>query len=259
MSPVEESGPRPCRKCGSPVRANAAYCASCGLATHEHRRRTKKAADDETRGVARAGRIAWFVFGGALGAIVIQGVVRGLGILPPLLVDAVGNLLLLATGVLATRALGRGGFRTTLPMRARPSDFAWSIPGAVACAGAAYLWTRLLGSLSGDSRPEEEEGRRLLEGILVVAVCPALVEEWLCRGVLWPALRSRTGAGLTVLVSSILFAFLHGLEGGFVLSLPHRFVAGLALGYLRERSGSLTAPMLAHFLHNAFWVLRGEA
>jgi membrane protease YdiL (CAAX protease family) len=55
--------------------------------------------------------------------------------------------------------------------------------------------------------------------------------------------------------AAALFAFLHGLNGGFFLEFPHRFVMGLMLGWLRARTGSLWPCVLAHFLHNGFVVV----
>jgi membrane protease YdiL (CAAX protease family) len=87
--------------------------------------------------------------------------------------------------------------------------------------------------------------------LLLSAVLPALIEEWMCRGALWVALRPIAARGTTILTTAALFATLHGLNGGFVLELPHRFVMGLLLGWLRARSASLWPCVLAHFLHNA--------
>ena len=80
---------------------------------------------------------------------------------------------------------------------------------------------------------------------------PALIEEWMYRGVLWNALRPIAGRSITIVSTAVLFAFLHGLNGGFILELPPRFVMGLLLGWLRARTGSLWPCVLAHFLHNA--------
>ena len=42
---------------------------------------------------------------------------------------------------------------------------------------------------------------------------------------------------------------------GYVLELPHRFVMGLLLGWLRARSNSLAPCVLAHFTHNLLAIL----
>ena len=83
-----------------------------------------------------------------------------------------------------------------------------------------------------------------------MAVLPALVEEWTDRGVLWLAIRPLVSERMTILATALVFAFMHGLDGSFLLGFPHRFVAGLLLGWLRARTGSLVPCILAHFLHN---------
>jgi membrane protease YdiL (CAAX protease family) len=44
---------------------------------------------------------------------------------------------------------------------------------------------------------------------------------------------------------------LHALNGAGGLELPHRFVTGLILGWLRLSTGSLAPCVLAHFVNNA--------
>ncbi len=53
-----------------------------------------------------------------------------------------------------------------------------------------------------------------------------------------------------LVLTSVLFAFLHGL-GGHMAALPHRFFLGLVAGWLRWKSGSLLPAILLHALHNA--------
>ncbi|HVS20160.1 MAG TPA: CPBP family intramembrane glutamic endopeptidase, partial [Planctomycetota bacterium] len=79
--------------------------------------------------------------------------------------------------------------------------------------------------------------------------------EWLCRGVLWQALRRVAPTAVTVALSALLFGLLHALNGGFWLEVPHRFVFGLLLGWLRARSGSLGPCVIAHGANNLLAVL----
>jgi membrane protease YdiL (CAAX protease family) len=90
--------------------------------------------------------------------------------------------------------------------------------------------------------------------MLAALVLAPLGEEWLCRGAAWHACRHLAPARTTLLVTAVLFAFLRGLGGGFLLELPHRFVAGLLFGWLRWKSGSLVPPILAHAAHNTLAV-----
>lgn len=82
--------------------------------------------------------------------------------------------------------------------------------------------------------------------LLDMAVYPGVVEELGFRGVIQPTLGKIMSAREAVFATGIVFAFVH-LSA---LSLPALFLAGLWLGYLRVRSGSLYPGILAHFLNN---------
>lgn len=80
----------------------------------------------------------------------------------------------------------------------------------------------------------------------------AWVEENLYRGYLQPLLVGRFGLPAAIVVQAALFSAAHlgyyrqGLDFGMA------FVAGLILGGLRRRDGSLVAPYIAHGL---FWLM----
>jgi membrane protease YdiL (CAAX protease family) len=67
---------------------------------------------------------------------------------------------------------------------------------------------------------------------------------------MWIAVRHRSGRRVAILVTAACFAVLHVPNGALVLELPHRFAMGLALGRLRDRTGSLAACAIAHALLN---------
>lgn len=75
--------------------------------------------------------------------------------------------------------------------------------------------------------------------ILVLAICSALSEEALFRGVL------QTELG--IVPASTLFGLLHPLGAAYVLWAG---LAGAALGTLYIASGSLAAPVAAHAVYN---------
>jgi len=87
--------------------------------------------------------------------------------------------------------------------------------------------------------------------ILSVCVQPAIVEELAFRGVIWSTLQRSLNVREAILVSALMFMVIHLA----VPSFPHLFLIGLALGYLRARSGSIYPCMLAHFMHNLLVVL----
>lgn len=81
---------------------------------------------------------------------------------------------------------------------------------------------------------------------LLVAVAAPLIEETLFRGALFVPLRERLGPGLAVLVSAVLFALAH-LDP---TALPQYILIGVALGTVRQASGSLRPAMILHGLWN---------
>lgn len=89
----------------------------------------------------------------------------------------------------------------------------------------------------------------LLHGVGLVVTAP-LAEELLFRGFLFASLsRSRLGFSGAALLTSALFAAIHG--DPFIPQLLTHFLAGLAFSWLLWRTGSLRVPMVAHGAANA--------
>lgn len=87
-----------------------------------------------------------------------------------------------------------------------------------------------------------------LLNVVVIALIPAIGEEFVFRGVIQSELlRLFKKPWLAIVFGAIIFATLHFQFAGF---LP-RFVLGLLLGYIYQKSGSLSLPILLHFLNNA--------
>lgn len=74
-----------------------------------------------------------------------------------------------------------------------------------------------------------------------------VVEEIFFRGFLYPAAKKNLGPVLGVILTSVLFA---GLHGNFAAFLPI-FVLGLLLIYVYEKTGSLISSITVHVLHNS--------
>ncbi|MDP8253770.1 MAG: type II CAAX endopeptidase family protein [Candidatus Kaelpia aquatica] len=89
-----------------------------------------------------------------------------------------------------------------------------------------------------------------LTSLFVVFIGP-FVEELFFRGLLYTVLKKSIGGLQALLISSLLFAFLHMNIIGFfpILALAFLFV------YLYEKTGSLWCPIFAHVLHNGFILL----
>jgi len=85
--------------------------------------------------------------------------------------------------------------------------------------------------------------------VLASLVGPAL-EELLFRGFLQGALRVRVGPCAASVMTSLLFASIHGLDAA-----PPVFLLSLLLCYLRESTGRLEVPIFAHCLWNGTTLL----
>jgi len=92
-----------------------------------------------------------------------------------------------------------------------------------------------------------ETGWGLLLNVLIIAIIPAISEEFLFRGVLQNIFKRWFGnVHWAVIVTALIFSAVHGQFFGF---LP-RFVLGLMLGYLFVTMKSIWAPVVAHFVNN---------
>ncbi len=93
---------------------------------------------------------------------------------------------------------------------------------------------------------------RLLVGLIVIAIVPAVAEELVFRGGVQRCLVQWFGARhVGVWLAAAIFSAIHVQFFGFV----PRFVLGLVLGYLYEWSGNILVSMAAHFTQNAFQLL----
>ncbi|HOS48362.1 MAG TPA: CPBP family intramembrane metalloprotease, partial [Bacteroidia bacterium] len=92
----------------------------------------------------------------------------------------------------------------------------------------------------------------LIFNIFLMAVIPALGEEFLFRGLIQKLFKDLSGnvhAG--IILSAILFSAMHMQFYGFI----PRFALGVMLGYMMYWSGSLWLPIIAHFINNFLAVI----
>ncbi|MBB6609463.1 CPBP family intramembrane metalloprotease [Pontibacter sp. Tf4] len=93
---------------------------------------------------------------------------------------------------------------------------------------------------------------KLLVGLLVIAVIPAIGEEIVFRGVLQKQLHRWTGnPHVAIWIAGLVFAAIHVQFFGFV----PRAILGALFGYLYFWSGRISVPIVAHFFNNGFTVL----
>lgn len=238
-----------CPRCDASLRAGARFCGHCGAETDHGVKEFRRARlERKSEMKRRATAVFWSFFGPILAMMILVTQVEDMG-------EAMLYYYLscVAICLLVLQVLGPGTWRHSLGRR---------LDGKGALLGLATPLISLpvaIGYVSLLPRPEVEASdllelvRRLAPWLLLLHFCvaPALLEEWLCRGTCWVALRPVCGGRMTILVTASLFAILHGLNGGLTLELPHRFVMGLLLGWLRARTGSIWPCVLAHFAHNA--------
>ena len=86
----------------------------------------------------------------------------------------------------------------------------------------------------------------MLVNLLYLALVPALVEEFISRGLFLQGLKG-LGVRRAILISALMFALLHLNFNQFFYAL----LLGLVLALLVELTGSLYSSMLLHFLINA--------
>lgn len=143
--------------------------------------------------------------------------------------------------------------RDTLALHA-PRAWRWAlgIGGAIVAGSFAfdYVYDLAFGPFDLDQGiPEFWDGSRapqFLANLVVVAVLGPIFEEVMYRGVGFTLLE-RFGTGTAVVGTAVLF----GLAHGYLLVLPVFIVFGLAVGWLRSRTGSLYPCILVHGVFNA--------
>jgi membrane protease YdiL (CAAX protease family) len=90
-----------------------------------------------------------------------------------------------------------------------------------------------------------------LINLIVIAVLPAICEEFLFRGIFQRLFIEWTGnKHIGIIIAATLFSFFHLQFLGFI----PRFLLGVYFGYLLVWSSSLWLPIVAHFINNAFAV-----
>ncbi|HDZ21641.1 hypothetical protein LCGC14_0315810 [marine sediment metagenome] len=256
------AGPGPAPPTGDDATPTRKFCPRCGApwqATWDECPQCTQAALAATQAVPPArGPSVWsalLLYFVLLGTIIIGAIVRHAGgaseanvLITVSLVDAV---LVLGWLVLA----GRGA----LPALSRLGSARWYVIAAAMGTltfGITMVVVHLLQvafDLEAGNYSDTflEGGYGWVMAALMICVQPAVVEEVAFRGVILQTLREPLGKRDAVIVSSLMFMVLH--LG--VLSFPHLLMIGLALGYLRVRSGSLYPCMLMHFVHNGLVIV----
>jgi len=108
--------------------------------------------------------------------------------------------------------------------------------------GAAQLTELFLASTSAMD---------LMINFMMIAILPAIGEEFLFRGVIQRLFTDWTkNEHIGILITAFLFSFIHFQFYGFI----PRFMLGLFFGYLLFWSGSIWVPVAAHLINNGLAV-----
>lgn len=122
--------------------------------------------------------------------------------------------------------------------------------GVMASDKLSTWWMLLIeslgGTLHGSAVPIPTTLAELGFSLILSALLPGVCEELLFRGGLLGAWERR-GTRQALVITSALFALLHGNVAGF----PVQLMMGFVLGYIVIQSDSLVTGMVYHMLHNA--------
>jgi len=240
-------GSNRCPGCKAELDRKKRFCANCGYRIQDRVEHTTQ----------RAVLAILCIFGGVLAVLILDALWNPLeySSASTYLRDQVLTTLGFVTcAVAALLLLGHSAWKNSFGGGCSWKDLGLALLVGLACFLTSYVYVEALLYLTGEEEMEIAEliGFDASYGVLWIAMVllPALSEEWTDRGVLWIALRRVTSPGATVFCTALLFAFMHGLNGAGLFEVPHRFVVGLGLGWLRLRSGSLWPGILAHGVLN---------
>jgi membrane protease YdiL (CAAX protease family) len=106
-----------------------------------------------------------------------------------------------------------------------------------------------LGALPSENTAALRDDTALILAIIGAVIGAPLAEELVFRGLVYTSVRERWGYAGALVLSSVVFAGMHFEPTGIysLLVLPSAFL----LGWLREKTGGIYAPILVHAVFNA--------
>lgn len=126
-----------------------------------------------------------------------------------------------------------------------------AVIGAWALELYISLWSLLLEALNVKmwvpDVPLPDNGAQIILALAAVGIVPAILEEMLFRGALLEGLKRELRPLTAVILTALLFAFMHGS----LIGLPAHVALGLVITLLAIKQNNLQLPMIYHFSHNA--------
>lgn len=182
-----------------------------------------------------------------------------------LLATSLATGLSLAAFALIPASLSTELFADRLGLRARPRWLAWGVLAAWGLRGLADLTAALAelahlaprAALFGrvDGPAAAPPGVVLLALVVHAGVVPA-GEELFFRGYVQSRLERRWGRRAAIGVTALMFASLHPADPAQAV---FALLAGVFLGWVAARAGTIRVALVAHALHNAIAVLASSA
>ena len=200
-----------------------------------------------------AALVAYFIFAIIAGALTVDDESEGALLIRLILGGIAGTL----AGFIAVPAIAlrRQAVRPPSWLRLRAADIGLAAVILIASYATLLIYTVIVEAIGADrlvpqSTIEDDDFRQTalvaaVTGVLVIGIAP-FAEEFIFRRFLLGGLRAAWGAWPALLISAALFSALHADLGSMI---PFAII-GLIFGAAYLRSGSLTAPTLAHLVFN---------
>lgn len=142
--------------------------------------------------------------------------------------------------------------------RLRPSAVHFALRLGIMVSLASFLMNlavlQLIGQDVSAINPASFQGSDIgghtLAYVIAVALVPALVEEIYIRGAVLQVFMRYAGTGLSIVLSAVVFAMLHGSINNFAGPL----LGGIVFGWLTFVYGSIWPAVIAHAANNLFYL-----
>jgi membrane protease YdiL (CAAX protease family) len=160
---------------------------------------------------------------------------------------------------LVSRRKGSGDMKRDFRLRYQSGDWVALLYGVGLLLAAGLILSFVFEALGIDPGSQQvveaaEGAERLPEKLVitvVIAVLAPVAEEILFRGMLFDALLARTSVKRTVWISGVVFGLVHLIDPAALPLVPALIGLGVILGYARQRTDSLSQPILMHIGFNS--------
>ena len=85
--------------------------------------------------------------------------------------------------------------------------------------------------------------------VISLTICPAVSEELVFRGIIFKNFIPKFGLKISIIITSIIFSFMHGISNGMVIFLSG---SSLYVAYTYYKEKNLLYPILFHTISNLF-------